>query len=105
MAGIVKNNLENPKKSANKISSFLVLCGYSLPYLPPVLKIWSSFDGIKNTGGKMIFLRHLYHLEESSLARKVIHIQTSNGLPGIVEECNEKIDYEKFSNDSFNRKS
>ena len=38
---------------------------------------------------KLMFLHHLYHLEESSLAKEVVHIQTSNGLPGIVEECNE----------------
>ena len=35
-----------------------------------------------------MFLHHLYHLDDSALAKEVVKIQTDNGLPGIVEECN-----------------
>ena len=37
---------------------------------------------------KLMFLHHLYHLDDSALAKEVVKIQTDNGLPGIVEECN-----------------
>ena len=37
---------------------------------------------------KLMFLHHLHNLHQSSLAKEVLSLQTLNGLPGIVQECN-----------------
>ena len=36
---------------------------------------------------KLLFLRHLFPLEESSLANEILVVQVNNHLPGLVQEC------------------
>ena len=38
---------------------------------------------------KLAFLHHLHNLPNSSLAKQVLQVQTSQGLPGIFSDCKE----------------
>ena len=38
---------------------------------------------------KLAFLHHLHNLPDSSLAKQVLQVQTSQGLPGIFSDCKE----------------
>ena len=58
---------------------------------------------------KLMFLHHLAHLPETSLAREVFTVQTDYGLPGIAQDCREFLarfglqNLSRFSKSQFKR--
>ena len=58
---------------------------------------------------KLLFLHHLYNLPDTALAREVLAVQSEQGLPGIVDECNsflakfELFDLKQFSKFQFKK--
>ena len=98
--------VETPKKAINLLTSiqndFLRML-FSTPTGTPTSILYWDTASLKTENyiiqQKLLFLHHLVHLPENTLANEIYRIQKENSLPGLVKECEDFLTKMNISED------